>query len=264
MINLLLRKCLYSVCHAFQQEYYRRKDFNTESLYQHWKKRIWTKILTWSSWSWLQKMKVLKCNFTCQLKIIFCQNLNNVFWGYTNWLTSGRSFSPFLPNEILGNISIPLVIQGCNKTPMCTQIPICTSWVGLPNENSYSEQSGNSAAPSLTPFSARTLNSNKKKSSSCYLVAIQCLFSVEWWGRRVWELLAKFEQKPFMVAKKLEQGQSRAQRNPEQEHWRKKKIIIILRDHSCSLTGNKIPLPVLFWLVTPRKFHNQALQLCGS
>lgn len=141
------------------------------------KKIIQTKIPAWSSWSWLQKMKMLKRNFTCQLKIVFCQNSNNVFWGYTNWLTSGRSFSSFLPNEILGNIRIPLVIQGCNKTPMCTQIPICTSWVGLPNENTYSEQSGNSGAPSLTSLPARTLNSNKKKQFLLFgskSVFIQC------------------------------------------------------------------------------------------
>lgn len=99
--------------------------------------------------------------FHLPLKIILCQNLNNVFLRVHKLTDTWKILFPFFPNEILGRISF--VIQGCNKTPMYTQIPICTSWVGLPNENSHSEQSGNSAAPSLTPLPDRALNSNKKQ-----------------------------------------------------------------------------------------------------
>lgn len=159
MINLLLRELLYSVCHAFQQEYYWRKKFNTESLYQHWKE-IQTKIPAWSSSSWLQKMKMPKCNFTCQLKIILCQSLKNFFWGQTNWVTSGRVFFPHLFSKWTAWITLGfhLPYKGATRHPCTHSFPFVPAGYDSQMKTVILSIPRNSPFPSLTPLPARALN----------------------------------------------------------------------------------------------------------
>lgn len=117
----------------------------TQILCQH----IQTKMPAWfsssssSRWKCLNAISaaVLTCHHSKPEKLLMLEKLTDLWEGI---------FPPFLQMNSLDNIRIPFAIQGCNKTPMHTYFPICTSWVWLPNKNSHSEHIRKFAFPPLS------------------------------------------------------------------------------------------------------------------
>lgn len=125
---------------------------------------------------------MLKCNFTCQLKIIFCHSLNNVFWGYTNWLKSGRFFFLFF-SEMKSWVTLGFhSIQGATRHPCTHRFPLVPAGQDSQMTTVILSNQETQLPPCSLPFQPGHWI-QILKSSSCYWVAIQYWFSVEWQRR---------------------------------------------------------------------------------